>query len=538
MTSQLTTGSRELTEAQRKKAVALSKNLGYYSKAALKIATKSGDLVPFVFNKSQCYIHARLEEQKAKYGRVRALILKGRQQGSSTYVGGRFYHKTSTNRGQSTFILSHEADTTQKLFKMVDRFYEHTPRPIRPEISASNRKQLIFKNLESQYTVGTAGNDNVGRGGTLQNFHGSEVAFWPKTEGIQSGILQSVADLPNTEIILESTANGMGNMFYDLCMDAMDNKGDYMLIFVPWFWQDEYRRPVPPDFEITDEESTYKKLYGLDDEQIVWRRAKTIELKSDWLFKQEYPANPLEAFQTSGNSLILPEKIMAARKANITDKDAPLILGVDPAREGDKTALVWRRGRVIEKYKKYESMNEMLLAGIIAHHLQSDDVDHCFVDVGLGYGTVDRLVELGYAHVVTGVHFGSAAIENKIYRNKRAEMGILFRDWIHGGGVSIPDDDEVHRDISIVPDFKRTSNGLIILESKDKIREDFKMSTDFFDAAGLTFAFPVANKKMDSMATNATRVRKKSGGLKSLRSFKKTKHKSSGGQSFSIDIRR
>src|SRR5215218_4274091 len=69
-----------------------------YAPAHLKIRTKTGGITPFVFNRAQRFIHERLEAQKAETGRVRALILKGRQQGCSTYVAGRFYRQTTMNK--------------------------------------------------------------------------------------------------------------------------------------------------------------------------------------------------------------------------------------------------------------------------------------------------------------------------------------------------------------------------------------------------------------------------------------------------------
>jgi hypothetical protein len=52
----------------------------------LKIRTKTGDVLPLRLNQAQKYLHDKLEEQLAKIGRVRALTLKGRQQGISTYI--------------------------------------------------------------------------------------------------------------------------------------------------------------------------------------------------------------------------------------------------------------------------------------------------------------------------------------------------------------------------------------------------------------------------------------------------------------------
>ena len=490
------------TLKQQRVHTMLQESFPFFAKHALKVKDKDGNIVPFEFNRAQIFLHERLEKQRKTKGMVRALVLKGRQQGCSTYIGARFYHRSTRKAGQSVFILSHEAETTKKLFRIVERYYEHTPEPLRPSAKIANKREYIFEGINSEYAVGTAGNKDVGRGGTIQLFHGSEVAFWENTDSLQTGILQSIPPAVGTEIILESTANGMGNMFYDMCMKALAGENAYEVIFIPWFWQEEYSQKAPHDgtWELSNEEVQYKKLYGLVDEQLYWRREKTAEFKSTWEFKQEYPSYLMEAFQTSGDTLIDPGHIMVARKSTIKDEVAPLIMGVDPARNKDRTVFSYRRGRVVDEPETFRFAGaenvrvQMQIAGLIAYRIDSLKPVQCNIDVGFGYGIIDRLVELGYGRIVQGVHFGAKAIDEKIYVNKRAEMWCKLRDWIQqeDGEVSIPDSDEVHKDLVCMPDFERTSNGRILLKPKDVIRKKLGMSPDIGDAIALTFAYPVA----------------------------------------------
>jgi hypothetical protein len=78
-----------LTEREREIRRRLKSDLEHYAARCLKIRTKAGTIVPLVFNKMQRHLHVRLEEQRQRTGKVRAVILKGRQQGCSTYVGAR-----------------------------------------------------------------------------------------------------------------------------------------------------------------------------------------------------------------------------------------------------------------------------------------------------------------------------------------------------------------------------------------------------------------------------------------------------------------
>ena len=123
-------------------------------------------------------------------------------------------------------------------------------------------------------------------------------------------------------------------------------EGDYEAIFIPWYWQVDYIKEVPEDFSLTPEENEYLELYDLDAGQMAWRRSKITELRDEMLFKQEYPGCSSEAFETSGEDvLISPALVMRARKAEV-EPYGPLVIGVDPARFGDdRTSIIRRRTR-------------------------------------------------------------------------------------------------------------------------------------------------------------------------------------------------
>lgn len=481
----------------------LKDDLAFYARNCLKIRSKSGKVTPFHFNKAQEHIHDALERQRAETGKVRALILKGRQQGCSTYVGARFYHESTWRKGIRTFILTHEDQATQNLFEMVNRYHEHCPVAVRPSTGAANAKELFFDKLDSGYKVGTAGTKGVGRSSTIQLFHGSEAAFWPHADTHAAGVLQAVPDADGTEIILESTANGVGNLFHQKWRDAENGIGEFIAIFVPWFWQEEYRKPQEIDY--TPEEREYANLYGLDMAQMAWRRNKIAELKDPVLFKQEYPATAAEAFQMSGhNSFIKPELVARARKTEATES-GPLIVGVDPARFGDDgSAIAWRRGRKLIKVIKRQKLDTMDLAGWVKQIIDGDKPARVFVDVGgLGAGVYDRLNEMGYGETVKPVNFGSAPLEPPKFDdegkeigggplNRRAEMWMASKEWLQDpAGVSIPDSDALQAD-ACGPNYSYDSNTRLRMEKKEDMRRRGVPSPDEWDAVVLTFAEPVA----------------------------------------------
>lgn len=486
-----------MTEDEIKTRQQLKDNFIHYASRCLKIRTKEGEISSFVLNKAQQYIHDRLEAQRRETGKIRALILKGRQQGCSTYVGGRFYHRTTHYKGTQCFILTHALDATNNLFKMAQRFYQNTPSLVQPDISTNNSKELIFGRLDSGYKLGTAENKAVGRSSTIQLFHGSEVAFWANAAEHAKGILQAVPDVAGTEIILESTANGVGDYFHQMWQKAESCQSDFIAIFVPWFWQDEYRRAVPPDFQLNHHEVRLYESYGLSPEQLAWRRYKIVDLSingqdGEKSFSQEYPCNPTDAFVLQGENSFIESAIVMRARTTSTDKYGAIVMGVDPARFGDdRTSIIFRQGRVAFGLQSFTKKDTMEVTGIVHMLIEEHRPLKVFVDVGgLGAGVVDRLNELGHREIVVAVNAGSKSLDEKKYSNKRAEMWGKCADWLQDIPVQIPNSDSLHADLCGIR-YSFDSNSRLVMERKEDMKKRGVRSSDEADALCLTFALPV-----------------------------------------------
>ncbi len=486
----------------------LRNDLPLYAGECLKIRTKAGRTEPLIFNRAQRYVHQRLEEQRAKTGKVRALLLKARQQGFSTYIAARFYHRASLRKGVQVYILTHEQDATNTLFGMVDRYHKHTP--LRPSTGAANAKELIFDRLDSGYEVGTAGTKAVGRSKTVQLLHGSEVAFWPNASSHFAGVVQTIPDMPDTEIVLESTAHGVGGEFHERWQQAEAGIGDYIAIFVPWFWSEEYRREVPEGFTLDDEDREYAANHGLSLEQMAWRRAKIAELKDPLLFKQEYPATAAEAFQTTGHdSYIKADAVLRARKAEI-DGAGPLIIGIDPKREGDdRFAIAWRTGRKVSKVESDSAETDTLRsAAKVKAIIDRDEPARVFMDVGGNGGAIFGVLvgwDEKYRDIVKLVNFGSAPVQAPKLdakgkpmagpANRRAEMNMSAKEWLEDeGGADLPDLDSLQADATAAG-YTYDTNQRLLIESKKDMKKRGVRSPDEWDAVVLTFAEPVADPK-------------------------------------------
>ena len=270
---------------------------------ALTIFPKEGDPRRLVLNSVQRELDAALDAQLAETGRVRAIILKARQMGVSTYVGARFYHRMRHNKGRRTLIMTHRDDATKNLAGMVQRYREHDPDP--PPLAGVNWRVL---DNGSSVTVETAGTVVTGAGVsfTFHLAHLSELALWQQAKAHLGGIMPTFPDAERSEVIMESTARGASGPFYEMAMAALAGIGDYQLLFYPWFRHTEYRAPPPANWLPPEAFREMGDRYGLDREQLFWAwrtnaafaaLEKTSPDEITWLFKREYPSNVHEAFR-------------------------------------------------------------------------------------------------------------------------------------------------------------------------------------------------------------------------------------------------
>lgn len=214
--------------------------------------------------------------------------------------------------------------------------------------------------------------------------------------------------------------------------------------------------------------------------------------------------------QQSQSQFISRALVEAALKRQVPeppDTFAPLILGVDTARFGEASSvLFWRQGRDARSIppQRYRGLNTVQLVDAISMWIDKTNPDAVNIDAGNGAGVVDLLRHRGYR--VNEVWFGGKPNDPRWY-NKRTEMWANLREWLEGG--CIPAIQELHDDL-VNPEYDypggggKTSGDRISLESKDSLQRRGFASPDFGDALALTFAVRV--NRRDS-ATSARRNR-------------------------------
>lgn len=480
----------------------------------LVIRTKTNGVQPFVLNSVQLDFLARFEKQIKFRGLARFIVLKARQMGLSTLIEALMYWWAIFHSGFKGLVLTHLDSATQELFEMTRRYHNNVPEPFRPKAHNDSSHELTFRGIESAIKTATAGSKNAGHGSTFQGLHWSEVSRSPNQDDIVAGVLQTVPDGAGSLIFLESTANGVGDFFHETWQAAVRGENDYEPVFYAWFEMAEYRRSAV-GIEFTEEELDYQALFGVDDEQLAWRRY-TINNKMGKgsfekrlnLFKEQYPSTAEEAFRSDENSFIAPESVELAMRSEYEPVGA-VVIGLDPARQGrDHTGVVVRQGRKVRYVGRWKLDDTMMIVGRVVKLFDEFQADCVFVDaIGVGAGVYDRLRELGYKAEQAIV--SKRADKEHTYVNKRAEIWADMAEWLDNG-ADLPDSHALRDDLLLLGYAYDSSNRLKMQSKKNLAR-----SPDLGDALALTFYAPVVARQDDELGLNygkkATKWRGKGG---------------------------
>ncbi len=299
---------------------------------------------------------AMLESLRRAGKPIRVILLKARQWGGSTtsqlYMAWlQLVHRTGLN----SLIVSNYNEGARKIKgmfkKMIDAYpldmlHEvgesyHPNEPKLVSVAGSTLTQLVPQR-NATISIGSAESPDSCRGGDYALVHLSEVGLWKATEGNKpedmvrsacSGVLYR----PNTMIVYESTANGVGNFFHREYVAAKDPevKSQFEPLFISWFDIELYQIPFESEdhklqfarnlylnrnnaASASDREEPGKYLWwlwsvGATLEGIHWYVEERAKYHDHASMASEYPSDDIEAFVNSGSAVFDKYAVEALR---------------------------------------------------------------------------------------------------------------------------------------------------------------------------------------------------------------------------------
>lgn len=258
----------------------------------------SAEVIPFRFNDVQNYFYKNVWQSSGAEVSRRIDILKARQQGFSSLVLALYTVDFLFIPNIWCVCVSHEGEATKRLFRKVHNYIRRLPWEVKLDTSSVN--MIVNKENGAVFYIGTAGSRSFGQGDTIHRLHLSELSRYPDPEKFIKNITPAIP-LSGT-IIKECTANGMGNYHHREWVREKAGTGAYKPFFCPWFWTKDYRMVLPGSVSWSSTEKEIMDQYRLIPEQMYWRREEIKKLGSEEAFQEQYPANDLEAFLSSGVS--------------------------------------------------------------------------------------------------------------------------------------------------------------------------------------------------------------------------------------------
>lgn len=286
----------------------------------VKIKDKLGEKdIPFRLNRPQRRLLSELEDMRRKRVPIRVILLKARQWGGSTLV--QIYMawiQLVHRRNWNSVICAHLKDSALNIKGMYTKLLNNYPawllggdKPLKFQPFEKMGNTSVIAETKCRITIGSAETPESVRGNDAVMAHLSEVAFWPSSphktpEALIRSVCGSVALIPLSVIVLESTANGTGNFFHKECQRAKRGESDKRFVFVPWFEIEMYRAGIDDYEEFVKSMTGYEKHLwemGASLEAIAWYRKKRLEYAEHADMMAEYPSDDIEAFNYSGERI-------------------------------------------------------------------------------------------------------------------------------------------------------------------------------------------------------------------------------------------
>lgn len=291
-------------------------------KHLLRIVSRAG-LVPMIPNNTQKMVLDAYFEQKQSGKPVRIIILKGRQQGSSTICGAILMIEMLCRSNLTTLVCSEKKGGSAKnLFSKYKVFIENYPE-FESTLSVKARTR-VFRG-DSNFELLNGSNLRVEGQGDVVSYtneilHLSEASRFTEFETFLGSCLQGTEELEGTGIFIESTAYAYGDGFHNQWQRAKGGLSNFIPVFAPWYIHERNTMALPDDEDEREafinsigqyrdrygDEGSLVDQYGLNYNQLFWRRERidnSCQGSMD-MFKREYPSNDIEAFMAQDTPVL------------------------------------------------------------------------------------------------------------------------------------------------------------------------------------------------------------------------------------------
>lgn len=288
--------------------------------------------IPFLLNYGQRRYLKTIYSLDKNGKPIRIIICKRRQVGFSTetqlYYGWKQLSQLPMARTQ---VVAHVENTAKIIRGMYSLMISNLPgwlfnlpdsTKLRLTPFERSSKTLTVKQIGCRISVGSSEKPDSLAGDDASFVHYSEVALFKSSANINpkqliQTINSGVAYAPNTGIVYESTARGVGDLFHGEYLRAKRGESGFTPFFSPWFDKTDDVLVIDDYPEFIRNMSEYEQWQfeqGATLEGILWYREASKSQPDKWRWKSEQPTTDVEAFQSSGHRVYPQDDVERLRK--------------------------------------------------------------------------------------------------------------------------------------------------------------------------------------------------------------------------------
>ena len=246
----------------------------YFAENYVKVIHLDRGLVPF-----KLYPYQKKMFEHFKDNRF-SIVLACRQSGKSISSVAYLLWYALFHPDKNIAILANKGSTAREMLARITLMLENLPFFLQPGCKALNKGNIDFSNNSSIMTASTTSSSI--RGFSINLLFLDEFAFVDRAAEFYRSTYPVITSGETSQVIITSTANGIGNQFHKIWEGALQGTNSYKAFRVDW-WD------VP----------------GRDER---WK-AETIANTSELQFDQEYG----NTFFGTGDTLIDPNTLMSLR---------------------------------------------------------------------------------------------------------------------------------------------------------------------------------------------------------------------------------
>jgi len=249
----------------------------YFAKKYCKVISLDEGLVPFNLYPYQEKMFKHFDENRF------SVVLACRQSGKSISSVAYLLWYSLFHSEKIVAILANKGATAREMLSRVSLMLENLPFFLQPGCKALNKGSVEFSNNSRIIAAATSGSSI--RGMSVSLLYLDEFAFVEKAAEFYTSTYPVISSGKSTKVIITSTANGIGNMYYKIWEGAVQKVNEFKPFRVDWW-------------DVPDRDADWKK--------------QTISNTSQLQFDQEFG----NTFFGTGDTLIGAEALMAMRMSN------------------------------------------------------------------------------------------------------------------------------------------------------------------------------------------------------------------------------